>query len=144
MIPGTLGRIFTSGSGTGCKAEVVPEIDPGALLARTYELAAGPRVRLRLARRSDRRGLEALLRQRGIDPSPLELERLVRYDPRRRFVICATAPLGGTETIVGVGAIDRDGEDSEPDTIVVDERLTEGLGELLAAALQGRAIRRVA
>ncbi|MDQ6915561.1 MAG: hypothetical protein M3155_07095 [Actinomycetota bacterium] len=120
------------------------EVDTGALLARTYELPAGPRVRLRLARRSDRRGLAALLEQRGLEPSALTLERLVRYDPRRRIVICATAPIGGTEVIVGVGAIERDGEDSEPDTIVVDERLTEGLGELLGAALLGRADRRVA
>jgi hypothetical protein len=120
------------------------EVDTGALLARTYDLPSGPRVRLRLARRSDRRGLEALLAQRGLEPSTLEIERLVRYDPRRRIVICATAPIAGTETIVGVGAIERDGEDAEPDTVVVDERLTEGLGELLGAALVGRAGRRVA
>jgi hypothetical protein len=120
------------------------DLDTGALLARTYELPNRQRVRLRLARRSDLPGLRALLAQRGIDPSPLELERLVRYDPRRRLVLCATAPLDGTEAVVGVGAIELLAPRREPDTIVVDERVTEGLPELLDAALVGRAARRVA
>jgi len=76
-------------------------IDTGALMSRSYALPAGPRVRLRLARRSDLPGLCALLQSRGIDPSDLALSRLVRYDPWTRVVICATTPLGGTETIVG-------------------------------------------
>jgi hypothetical protein len=118
-------------------------VDAGALLSRTYELPAGPRVRLRLARRSDLPGLRALLEQRGVEASALALERLVRYDPRRRLVLCATAPLGGTEAIVGVGAIELD-ERLEPDTVVVDERVTAGLPELLAGALGGLAARRVA
>ncbi|TML31847.1 MAG: hypothetical protein E6G30_00270 [Actinobacteria bacterium] len=123
---------------------VLDQLDPGALLSRTYQLPAGPRVRLRLARRSDRVGLARLLEQRGIEPSTLQLERLVRYDPRRRLVICATTPLDGTEAIVGVGAIELDSSELEPDTIVVDDRLTDGLADLLAAALVGRAGRRVA
>ena len=113
-------------------------IDTGALLSRSYPLPYGPRVRLRLARRSDVPGIRALLAQRGVPASELSLDRLVRYDPHRRAVICATAPLGGTESIVGVGAIDM-APDAEPDTIVVDERLTDGLAELLAAALLQRA-----
>jgi hypothetical protein len=123
---------------------VLDQLDPGALLSRTYQLPAGPRERLRLARRSDRAGLARLLEQRGIEPSTLQLERLVRYDPRRRLVICATTPLDGTEAIVGVGAIELDSSELEPDTIVVDDRLTDGLADLLAAALVGRAGRRVA
>jgi hypothetical protein len=120
------------------------DLDTGALLARTYELPNRQRVRLRLARRSDLPGLEALLAQRGIEPSALALARLVRYDPQRRVVLCATAPIAGTEAVVGVGAIERGGRRPEPDTIVVDERVTEGLPELLHAALVGRAGRRVA
>jgi hypothetical protein len=119
-------------------------VDTGALLSRTYKLPAGPRVRLRLARRSDLAGLRALLEQRGIEASALELDRLVRYDPRRRLVVCATTPLDGTEAILGVGAIEFDGEAGVPDTIVVDERITAGLAELLAGALVGLAARRVA
>jgi hypothetical protein len=113
-------------------------LDTGALLSRTYELPTGPRVRLRYARRSDLPGLRALLQQRGIEPTELELTRLVRYDPRRRAVICATAPINGTELIVGVGAIALE-EEALPETLVVDEALTDGLAELLGAALVGRA-----
>jgi hypothetical protein len=115
-------------------------VDPGALLSRTYPLRSGPRVRLRLARRSDLPGIRALMRQRDVPASELALTRLVRYDPHRRTVICATALVGGVETVVGVGAIDLRA-DAEPDTLVVDERLTDGLAELLVAALTERARR---
>ena len=113
-------------------------IDTGALLSRTYPLPTGPRVRLRLARRSYLPGIRSLLEQRGVPVSDVALGRLVRYDPWHRAVICATAPLGRAEVIVGIGAIDLT-DAAEPETIVVDERLTEGLGELLAAALSQRA-----
>jgi hypothetical protein len=113
-------------------------VDTGALLSRTYALPSGPRVRLRLARRSDLPAIRSLLEQRGLPASELALGRLVRYDPQRRAVLCATAPVDGTELVVGVGAIDLTA-DAEPDTIVVDERLTEGLGELLGDALVHRA-----
>jgi hypothetical protein len=117
---------------------VADSIDTGALLSRSYALPHGPRVRLRLARRRDLPGFRDLLAQRGVQANELELERLVRFNPGDRAVFCATAPLGGTEAIVGVGAIDLT-EDAEPDTLVVDERVTEGLGELLAGALVQRA-----
>jgi hypothetical protein len=98
-------------------------------------------VRLRLARPGDGPGIRALLAQHGIDPEEFELGRLTHFDPRHRAVICATALIGATETIVGLGAIDVDGnEDAVPDALVVDERLTDGLGELLHAALTGRAV----
>jgi hypothetical protein len=112
--------------------------DPGALLSRSYELPSGPRVRLRLAQRSDLAGFRTLFAQRGVPATDFELERLVRYDPRRRIVVCAMAPIRGAETVVGVGAIDLDA-DAEPETVVVDERLTDGLGKLLAEALVQRA-----
>ena len=82
--------------------------------------------------------MRALLGQRGVEASDLELERLLRYEPRRRIVICAMAPIRGAETVVGVGAIDLDAA-AEPETIVVDERLTDGLGPLLAEVLMQRA-----
>ena len=117
----------------------MPEpLDTGALLSRTYALPSGLCVRLRLAHRTDAPGVGALLTQRQVGATDLQVQRLVRYDPRKRAVICATAPLDGTETLVGVGAIELTG-DAEPDTIVVDERLTAGLGDLLDAALRGRA-----
>ncbi|MDX6642486.1 MAG: hypothetical protein QOD76_448 [Solirubrobacteraceae bacterium] len=113
-------------------------IDTGALLSRSYALPNGPRVRLRLARRRDLPALQELLEQRGVAASELELTRLVRFDPTKRTVLCASAFVGGTETVVGVGAIDLTA-DAVPSTVVVDERLTEGLGELLGAALTQRA-----
>jgi hypothetical protein len=113
-------------------------IDSGALLSRSYALPHGPRVRLRLVRRRDLPALAGLLAQRGVEASELELTRLVRFDPTQRTVLCATAFVGGTETVVGVGAIELTA-DAVPDTVVVDERLTEGLGELLGAALTQRA-----
>jgi hypothetical protein len=39
---------------------------------------------------------------------------------------------------VGFGAIELE-PGAEPEPVLVDERLTDGLGELLAAALSGRA-----
>lgn len=113
-------------------------IDTGALLSRSYALPSGPRVRLRLARRSDANGIRALLEQRDVETSELAVNRFVRYDPWHRAVICATALVGGTETVVGVGSIDLE-DDCDPDTIVVDDRLTAGLGELLGEALTQRA-----
>jgi hypothetical protein len=112
-------------------------IDSGALLSRSYALPHGPRVRLRLARQGDLPALRALLEQRDVEAGDLELTRLVRFDPART-TLCATAFVGGTETVVGVGAIEL-AADAVPDTVVVDERLTEGLGELLGAALTQRA-----
>lgn len=101
---------------------------------RTYALPAGPRVRLRLARRGDRAAVRELLAGRGVEASDLDVSRLLTYDPVRRTVLCAFAPVDGAETLVGIAAIElRDG--AEPDTVVVDERLTEGLGELLGAVL---------
>jgi hypothetical protein len=114
-----------------------PRIDTGAMLSRSFALPAGPRVRLRLARLSDAAGVRALLEQRGVEATDVEVSRLVRHDARERVSICAVAWVGGAESIVGVGASDL-APGSEPDTLVVDERLTDGLGPLLAMALADR------
>ncbi len=107
---------------------------------RTFPLPAGPRVRIRLATRSDRAGVARLLAGRGVECSDLDVRRLLTYDPTRRRVICALAPVDGRETLVGVAAIDL-APDAEVDTVVVDERLTDGLGELLVEVLSARASR---
>jgi hypothetical protein len=124
---------------------VVSSFDPGALLSQTYTLPRGPRVRLRLAQRRDEPAIRALLAQRGREPEDFETMRLVRFDPRERAVICATALIGAAETVVGLGAIEIDpeaavGPDHEPDLLVVDKRITDGLDDLLRAALRGRAV----
>lgn len=107
-------------------------------LARTHILPSGPAVRLRLARRADLDALRALVRSRGAEPLELALLRLLTYDPTRRLVLAASAPIDGHDTLVGLGAIDLT-EGAEVDSLIIDERLTEGLGELLMSVLDERA-----
>jgi hypothetical protein len=55
-------------------------------------------------------------------------------------VICATALIDSTETLVGVGAIDIDGDATvEPDTLLVADEHAEQIAELLTATLTARA-----
>jgi len=116
---------------------MIPAFDPGALLSQTYALPRGPRVRLRLARSRDAAAIQALAAEHGIELDSLSLERLLRFDPRR-IVICATALVGAGEVVAGFGAIELE-PGAEPEPVVADERFAAGLGELLAAALAGRA-----
>ena len=103
-------------------------------LRRTFPVPGGPPVRLRMAGPSDRPLVSA---------GELETRRLLAFDPARRHVLSALAPLDGTEVLAGIGAIDS-GEDA-PDVLVVDERFGPALGELLGRVLLERArSRRVA
>jgi hypothetical protein len=113
--------------------------DPGALLARSYELAGRQRVVLRLARLGDLRGLEALCDRLGVSLGELELARLLRSNPRERLVICAMALKRSAEVVVGLGVIEIDHVERGPSLLLVDEDLSEGVGELLSDALTGRA-----
>jgi len=112
-------------------------------MARSFALPRGPRVRLRLARIRDQPAIEELCRRLGLRADSFEIGRLVRTDPRQQIVICATALVGSAETLVGVGAIRLEeagaGTEPEPTLLLVDGALTEGLDELLAGALTGRA-----
>lgn len=108
-------------------------------MAARFALPDGPAARLRLARPSDRRGVHALLRRRGIEPSEVEVQRLLRHDPRGRSVICALVWTGREEVLAGIGAIDTGAD--EPDAIVADEDVAPGVGELLWHALRDRAAR---
>ncbi len=110
-------------------------------LARGFDLGDGRRVGLRLARLRDARGVRALLAARGVEASEIDVRRLLGYDPTRRAVVCATAPVDGCERVVGIGAIDLV-EGAEPDTLVVADGLDECLPELLWAILTARASRR--
>jgi hypothetical protein len=105
---------------------------------RTYPIENGPRVRLRLAWRGDAAAVRDLLARRGLEAADLDLSRLLSFDPLRRVVLCAFAPIDGAETLVGIGAIDL-AAGAEPDTLVVDERLAGGLSALLGDALLSRA-----
>jgi hypothetical protein len=104
---------------------------------RTFPVPGGPPVRLRMAGPSDGRHVQALLERRGVPASDLDVQRLLAFDPARRHVLCAFAPVDGHETLMGVGAIDV-GEDA-PDVLVVDERLAGGLAEVLGRVLVERA-----
>jgi hypothetical protein len=86
---------------------------------------------------TDRALLAALLERRRLPASELELRRLLAFDPARRHVLCALAPVDGTEVLAGFGAIDL-GADA-PDTLVIDERFIPGLGEVLGRVLVERA-----
>jgi hypothetical protein len=110
--------------------------DPGAMLSHTYALPAGPRVRLRLPQASDAADIR-LLSDSAI--SDLELTRLLRHDPRARLVICATALVAGREAVVGIGAIELDGERDEPTLLHTDPAAGDRLAELIHEALCGRA-----
>jgi hypothetical protein len=113
---------------------------PGALLARYYALPRGPRVCLRLVRPRDQEGVLELLAAQGIDPSELEMARLVYFDLSERLVLCATALIDARERIVGVGVIELVGDgDPAPTLVAVDDELTGGLADLLADALVGQA-----
>ena len=102
-------------------------------LRRTFPVPGGPPVRLRMAGPSDRDLVRALLERRGLDAGELEVQRLLAFDPARRHVLCALAPLDGAEVLAGVGAIDFGAED--PDVLVVDDRFAPGLADVLGRVL---------
>jgi hypothetical protein len=102
-------------------------------LDRFHTLPSGLRVRLRLTRSSDRNGIRALLERASVGIEPIGL---IRFDPRRRLVVCATALLDGRETVVGVGSIELGA--GEPDLVIADRR-ADRVDELLAGALVVRA-----
>jgi hypothetical protein len=115
-------------------------LDPGALLAGYYTLPRGPRVCLRLVRRRDADGIRRLCDRAGMQLDQLELSRLVKFDPGRQVVLCATALIDSVETVVGIGVIEvGDGRELVPKLVVADEERTEGLARLLHDALVGHA-----
>ena len=103
--------------------------------ARTFALPSGQRVRVRLARPSDRDAVRELLETRGVDAGEMDLTRLLSFDPRERLVLAALTPEGGTDVLAGIGAIDLRG-DADPDVLVAQ---VAALGELLGEMLTSRA-----
>jgi hypothetical protein len=117
--------------------------DPGALLARTYPLPTGERVRLRLLRTSDAAAVRQLLVEAGAVPDELEIRRLLSFDPRHRLAIAAVTPRPRGEALLGAGAVDLiRGADPEP--IVVDPSCGDALEDLVGSALRARARRAAA
>lgn len=136
-------------------APATPSFDhPGALIG-TVSVVDGLRIGLRLARPSDTPRVRAFLerlspetrRRRFGMPQPKVSASLVRHftfpDPRRRMIVVATAPLEGTERMVGMAdaAFVRP-ELAEIAFVVADELQGRGVGHLLAEAASALAARR--
>jgi hypothetical protein len=117
--------------------------DPGALLARSYPLPTGERVRLRLLRQSDAAAMRQLLVEAGDLPDELKVRRLLSFDPRHRIAIAAVTPRPRAEALLGAGAIDLI-PGADPDAIVVDPACADALEDLLGSALRARARRTAA
>jgi hypothetical protein len=113
-------------------------MDPGALLATTHD-ADGLRVRLRLARPSDALRLRGFLESHA-PRLAAQARRFTFFDPRRRLVVLATAPLEGTEEIVGLAELQTPAPREA--VVVVDERTpstaVRKLLEQAASALSSR------
>lgn len=108
---------------------------PGALLGHVYELEDGTQVRLRLARTSGLAMISELLATLGANGNTPSAARLVQFDPRREYVVCATTLRDRREVLLGVGRIALDDGISEPEVIVADGANAEETRHLLATAL---------
>ncbi len=110
------------------------------MLSRSHGLVSGRRVRLRNARPSDGSAIAELLEAGAVsrsEPPELDIYRLIRFDPRRRLAICATALIGNTEKVVAVGSIAIGAE--QPELVVAGPDDSGELQELVRAALLSRA-----
>ena len=82
--------------------------------------------------------MRVFLADQGLGIDELELVRLLRFDPRRRAVICASALVDVREAIVAVGGIELDAH--APDMVIVAGDDPDGtLRTLVTDALCGRA-----
>lgn len=113
---------------------MVPSFESGALLGHAYRLEDGAWTRLRLARISDVNAIAELLEHQAPGAGHLDARRLVQFDPRRRYVLCATGLFNSSEVLLGVGAIEFDAP-LEPDLLIVAEHYRDELGPLLMRAL---------
>jgi len=109
-----------------------------SMFGRLHRLDGGLRVRVRLARPSDQPLVADLLERLGFQPSHSLLLDVMRLDPHRRAVVCATALVGGTERVVGFGAVDLQSA-SAPATVVAEPEHGRELIRLLRGGLRARA-----
>jgi hypothetical protein len=111
------------------------DVPHSAEVPQSYALTRGPRVQLRPARTGDLESLRALADKAGILCDDLELARLVRSSPELRLVLCATAPSGSREAVLGVGVIELGRSLTMPSLVLVDTELTDGLAAVIVDAL---------
>lgn len=113
---------------------------PSPLLGQTFPLAEGVDVRLRLAHFSDWPAIAQLMTHESADVSPgaPDARRLVQFDPRQCYVLCACALIDSAERLVGVGAIDLTADGAgEPDLLIVDPELATATDPQVSEALSG-------
>ena len=104
---------------------------PGTLLATTHD-AAGLRVRLRLSRPSDALQVRTFLERHS--PGLVDqVRRFTFFDPRERLVLAATAPIEGSERIVGLADVTPLGAE-RPRVLVDDRTPSSAVHDLLARA----------
>src|SRR5689334_10292170 len=114
-------------------APTAQALDPGALLATSYQLRDGSRMRLRLARPTDLPLVRDFLAGgRDVEVADELVRRFTFYDPRERVVLAATVLDGGQERIVALG--DAAFEDM-PEVVVDDDMEQRGVGDLMAEAV---------
>lgn len=127
--------------------------DPGTLLATTHQVDGDLCVRLRLSRPSDSERVHSFLedlspesrQRRFLSATPVTSPRMVRhftfFDPRQRLVVAATAPVDGSELIVGLAdvALTHTGL-AELGVVVDDDVQGRGVGKLLTEAVAALAI----
>src|SRR3954471_24563217 len=105
-------------------------LDPGALLATSYQLRDGSRMRLRLARPTDVPLVRDFLAGGSdVDVADDLVRRFTFYDPRERVVLAAMMLDGGQERIVALG--DAAFEDM-PEVVVDDDMEQRGVADLMA------------
>jgi GNAT superfamily N-acetyltransferase len=127
--------------------------DPGTLLATTHQVDGDLCVRLRLTRPSDADRVHSFLdqlspetrQQRFMAAMPITSPKVVRhftfFNPRERMVVAATAPVDGSELIVGLAdvALTSTGQ-AELGVVVDDDLQGRGVGKLLTETVAALAI----
>lgn len=101
------------------------------LLGNPITLSCGLRARVRLPLSTDAPAVLELLGRLGLEAEELEVRRALRFDPRRRTVLVATALIDGHTVLLGLAAGVRDAE-----TVLAEH---PEVRRLLAAALRERA-----
>jgi hypothetical protein len=109
------------------------------LLSSAHRLNNGLRVRLRFPYTDDQRRVADLYARLGLALDEMGTRRLLRFDGRRRRVVCAVAWIEGSDVLVGLAASEPGGE-----LLVADEAAAPGVGDLLRRALAEQAPRHVA
>ena len=88
-------------------------------------------MRLRLVHFSDMAAISELIRRHGGPAPDLWADRLVQFDPRRRYVVCAMALIDGAERLVGLAAIDLTSGAGEPEALIFDPAVGADLSDVL-------------